>query len=473
MNQNRLYFLLIVLFFISITMDAQTGKPQYVIRTEQGGEFLGEITIELFPLIAPLHSANFDSLVNIQFYDTTAFHRVIPDFVIQGGDPNSRHGDPDTWGEGDSTQVTIPAEFSGVSHQRGIIGAARDVDINSANSQFYINMADNSSLDWNYTAYGRVLEGMDIADSIVNVPRDLSTDRPDDKIEMFITKGGFTNEIPAIPILTFPEEETSGLLVNDSLKWETVEDAAMYRLQISESENFDSLFIEAEVGMNYYRITDLQLGNVHYFWRVRANNGGNISEYSEVKSFYSSIEAAILLYPETGADSVSITPEFSWIPVEGATAYRLQISRSPIFPAKYIVYDVDTITTTTHVSSSLEDGKSHYWRVYSLTDEYQGPKSEFRRFVTASVVSVSNDQDIPTTYALGQNYPNPFNPSTTIKYQIPTHSGQVVGSGFSLRNVTLKVYDILGHEVTTLVNKQQQLGNYEIHFDASGLTSGI
>ncbi|MCK5457887.1 MAG: peptidylprolyl isomerase, partial [Melioribacteraceae bacterium] len=439
MNQNRLYFLLIALFFISITMNAQTGKPQYVIRTEQGGEFLGDITIELFPLIAPLHSANFDSLVNIQFYDTTAFHRVIPDFVIQGGDPNSRHGDPDTWGEGDSTQVTIPAEFSGVSHQRGIIGAARDVDINSASSQFYINMADNSFLDWDYTAYGRVLEGMDIADSIVNAPRDLTTDRPDDKIEMFITKGGFTNEIPAIPILTFPEEGTGGLLVNDSVKWEPVEDAAMYRLQISESENFDSLFIEAEVGMNYYRITDLQLGNVLYYWRVRANNGGNISEYSEVKSFYSSIEAAILLSPEMGDDSVSITPEFSWMPVDGATGYRLQISRAPNFADRYIVYDVDTITTTTHVSSPLEDGKSHYWRVYSLTDEYQGPKSEFRRFVTASVVSVSNDQDIPTSYALGQNYPNPFNPSTTISFSIPNNS-----------KVNISIYNLRGQKIKDL-----------------------
>jgi len=174
-----------------------------------------------------------------------------------------------------------------------------------------------------------------------------------------------------------------------------------------------------------------------------------------------------------GDDSISITPEFSWIPVDGATAYRLQISRSPSFPPKYIVYDVDTITTTTHIPSPLEAGKSHYWRVYSLTDEYQGPKSEFRRFVTASVVSVSNDQDIPTSYALGQNYPNPFNPTTTIKYQIPTHSGQVVGSGFSLRNVTLKIYDILGNKIVSLVNQQQEPGYYEVHFDASDLTSGI
>ena len=465
MSQNKLYFLSILLSFISITLYAQTGKPQYVIRTEQNGEFFGQITIELFPLITPLHSTYFDSLVNIQFYDTAAFHRVVPGFVIQGGDPNSRHGDPETWGEGDSTQSTIPAEFSGVSHLRGIVGAARDVDINSASSQFYINVADNAFLDWDYTAYGRVIEGMDIADSIANVPRDLSTERPNDKIEMFVTKGEFTNEVPAIPILTLPEEGSGGLLVNETLSWNPVSDAVMYNIQISEDENFDSLFIEQEVGRNFYRIRDIRLGNVHYFWKVKANNGGNVSIYSEVRSFYSSIEAPVLLSPEYGADSVSITPEFSWIPVDGATAYRLQISRSANF--QNIVYDVDTIITTTHISSPLEEGKGYYWRVYSLTNEYQGPKSEFRRFVTESLVSVSNDEDIPTSYALGQNYPNPFNPSTTIKYEIPDQ----------VRNdnvlVKLKIYDVLGREVATLVNKQQQAGSYEVQFDASSLTSGV
>ena len=105
--------------------------------------------------------------------------------------------------------------------------------------------------------------------------------------------------------------------------------------------------------------------------------------------------------------------------------------------------------------------------MYSLTDEYQGPKSEFRRFVTASVVSVSNDQDIPTSYALGQNYPNPFNPSTKISYSIP------INNRSETQEVKLTIYDVLGKEIAILVNKEQKAGYYETQFDASNLTSGV
>jgi peptidyl-prolyl cis-trans isomerase B (cyclophilin B) len=176
------YFLLFHLFITSLFY-SQIPKPQYSIRAERADTVIGQFTIELFPLIAPLHTAYFDSLVNIEFYDSTAFHRVVPDFVVQGGDPNSKNKPRSTWGEGDTSQATINAEFSGVSHLRGIIGAARDTDINSASSQFYINVADNASLDWSYTAFGQVLTGMEIVDFIVNVPRD-PNDNPIEKIEM-------------------------------------------------------------------------------------------------------------------------------------------------------------------------------------------------------------------------------------------------------------------------------------------------
>jgi len=454
-------FLLVLLIISFDCITAQTGKPQYVIRTERADTTLGVFTIELFPLIAPLHSANFDSLVNIKFYDTTAFHRVIPDFVVQGGDPNSRHGPRETWGEGDPSQATVPAEFSGVSHLRGTIGAARDVDINSATSQFYINVADNTSLDGTYTAYGQVIEGMDIVDLIVNVPTD-ANDNPLQKIEMFVTKGaGFTNDVPEIPVLTSPLNGEGGLLVFDYLKWERVDGAVQYNVQLSKSSDFSSLYLEKEVGTDSMIIQELELVNVQYFWRVRSNNGGNRSEYSEISNFYSSIEAAELVYPGIN-DTVSVTPEFQWLPVEGATAYRLQVSTAPTFSATRIVYDVDTITVTSHTSTQLEHGRSHYWRVFSMTDEYEGPKSEFRRFVTEPVTSVGDESGIPTEYSLKQNYPNPFNPSTVIKFDLPEES-----------HVRINIFNMLGQTVETLTDEVFNSGSYEVKWNALNSVTGI
>jgi peptidyl-prolyl cis-trans isomerase B (cyclophilin B) len=164
------------------------NNPRYRISVTHGGESIGEMIIELFPEVAPKHVHNFDSLVSIGFYNGTAFHRVIPNFMIQGGDPNSKDKPEDTWGYGDPSQTKVPAEFSSLKHERGIVSAARAVDINSATSQFFICVAKASHLDGKYSIYGQVIEGMEIADIIVNVPRDLTTNRPYAKVEMTITK---------------------------------------------------------------------------------------------------------------------------------------------------------------------------------------------------------------------------------------------------------------------------------------------
>lgn len=177
---------------------ATAENPRYRISVTHGDTPLGDIIVELFPDVAPEHVRNFDSLVAIQFYDRTAFHRVIPGFMIQGGDPNSRDKPRDTWGYGELGQQQVPAEFSNKKHVRGILSAARADDPNSATSQFFICVATASHLDGKYSIYGQVLEGMEVADAIVNAPRD-KANNPLEKVEMTVRKIAVTDVVSSVP----------------------------------------------------------------------------------------------------------------------------------------------------------------------------------------------------------------------------------------------------------------------------------
>jgi len=136
----------------------------------------GEIDVRFFPDVAPNHVKNFIDLAEKGFYNGTKFHRVIPNFMIQGGDPNTISGPPSTWGTGGAPQM-VNAEFSTVKHKRGILSMARSNDPNSASSQFFIMVADYPSLDGKYSVFGQVTKGMDVADTIVNAPK-AGGDRP-------------------------------------------------------------------------------------------------------------------------------------------------------------------------------------------------------------------------------------------------------------------------------------------------------
>ena len=144
----------------------------------------GKIVVKFFPDLAPIHVKNFITLAEAGFYNGTTFHRVIPGFMIQGGDPNTKdqkasrsaHG---TGGPG----YTIKAEFNDTSHARGVVSMARAQDPDSAGSQFFVCVADARFLDRQYSAFGRVVRGMDVADKIVGAARD-SRDNPHERIEM-------------------------------------------------------------------------------------------------------------------------------------------------------------------------------------------------------------------------------------------------------------------------------------------------
>lgn len=132
---------------------------------------LGTIKFKFLSDKAPGHVENFEKLAKKGFYDGTRFHRVIPGFMIQGGDPNSKSGNRATMGTGDPG-YKIKAEFNDTKHIRGIVSMARSSDPDSAGSQFFICVDDASFLDNKYTAFGQVVSGMDVVDKIVNLKRD-------------------------------------------------------------------------------------------------------------------------------------------------------------------------------------------------------------------------------------------------------------------------------------------------------------
>ena len=142
----------------------------------------GKITFKSFPELAPETVRNFEKLAKDGFYDGTLFHRVIPGFMIQGGDPNTKGGEKSTWGTG-GPGYSLKAEFSSRSHLRGIVSMARSQDPDSAGSQFFIVTADSTFLDRQYTVFGEVTEGIDIADKIVKLQRD-SNDCPLEEAKM-------------------------------------------------------------------------------------------------------------------------------------------------------------------------------------------------------------------------------------------------------------------------------------------------
>jgi peptidyl-prolyl cis-trans isomerase B (cyclophilin B) len=169
---------LVVVLLSTLLLTALVSAEEIaVIETK-----FGKIEIQFFEEKAPGHVKNFKDLANKGFYDGTAFHRVIPGFMIQGGDPNTKGDDRSTHGIG-GPGYSIKAEFNDTPHKRGILSMARSQDPDSAGSQFFLVVKDSGFLDGKYTAFGRVLSGMAVADQIVNAPRD-GKDNPNEKIKM-------------------------------------------------------------------------------------------------------------------------------------------------------------------------------------------------------------------------------------------------------------------------------------------------
>ncbi|HVT04711.1 MAG TPA: peptidylprolyl isomerase [Thermoanaerobaculia bacterium] len=156
---------------------------EYADKVAELNTSQGPIAIRFFPDVAPNHVRNFIDLAQKGYYNGTKFHRVIPGFMIQGGDPNTKTADTSSWGTGGSGKY-LKAEFNAVHHVRGIVSMARSQNPDSASSQFFVCVADaTASLDGKYSAFGQVVSGMDVADKIVSGKVTVN-DRPVDPVEI-------------------------------------------------------------------------------------------------------------------------------------------------------------------------------------------------------------------------------------------------------------------------------------------------
>jgi peptidyl-prolyl cis-trans isomerase B (cyclophilin B) len=172
----------------------ESRSVRAVVKTK-----FGDMEIKFFPDVAPKHVENFIKLAKAGFYNGTIFHRVIPGFMIQGGDPNTKNSlKKDAYGQG-GPGYTVPAEFSEQPHKRGIVSMARGQEPDSAGSQFFIVVEDSRFLDRKYTVFGEVTKGIGVADKIVNLPRVMCQtgapnppdkgpcDNPLERVEMTVT----------------------------------------------------------------------------------------------------------------------------------------------------------------------------------------------------------------------------------------------------------------------------------------------
>ena len=154
--------------------------PHAIIKTK-----FGEMEVVFFPELAPKHVKSFLNLARKGFFNGTIFHRVIPGFMIQGGDPYTKDpGKQRDYGTG-GPGYNLPAEFNKIPHERGILSAARTADPHSAGSQFFIMVARSPHLDGQYTVFGEVIKGIEVADKIVGQPRN-RRDLPLERIEITV-----------------------------------------------------------------------------------------------------------------------------------------------------------------------------------------------------------------------------------------------------------------------------------------------
>ena len=278
--------------------------------------------------------------------------------------------------------------------------------------------------------------------------------------DMYIVLKGKGKTPLSTPILASPPDGSMGISTNPKLSWNVSSGATSYRLQVSTDATFSTTVVNQNgIIDTSYTVIGLT-NNTEYYWRVNAMNAGSTSDWSIVWSFITIIATPTLISPSDGAVNQPTTLTLRWNPIIGAMTYRIQVSTDSMFTTT--VVDDSTITSTFRQIGPLANNTSYYWHVKAKNTGGISPYSEIWHFTTGISTGVQANEAIPSEFSLSQNYPNPFNPITTIRYELPKAT-----------HVALKVYDIMGDEITVLVNKNKDAGVHHVQFNAANLPSGV
>jgi uncharacterized lipoprotein YddW (UPF0748 family) len=262
---------------------------------------------------------------------------------------------------------------------------------------------------------------------------------------------------PPVPLLALPLNNANNIEDTVTLKWNYPNLASSYRLQISKVSSFDSLIIYDISGIDdtFKVITGLD-GQTKYYWRVNSVNAGGTSNFSAPFNFTTGFPGTpLLVFPLNNTGNIPVDTILYWNLSISTVSYDLKLARSADFASSSIVIDTTGLVDTSFVINNLLVNTFYFWKVRAKNSFGSSNWSTYWRFKTVNPSGIDDVELIPDEYSLEQNYPNPFNPVTNIRVRI-SHAGFT----------TLKVYNLLGQEVATLVEDFLNPGVYLFKFDS-------
>ncbi|MEX0722099.1 MAG: T9SS type A sorting domain-containing protein [Balneolaceae bacterium] len=271
-------------------------------------------------------------------------------------------------------------------------------------------------------------------------------------------------EKPVTVNLSEPGKNAENISTTPTLKWDPSERAESYHLELAEDSTFTEKFLETTIPDPTFAIENVLENNSRFYWRVKAQNEGGESDWSEVWNFTTQIEKPAPvqpLIPQKEEWYPIDNPYFEWTSSERADEYVFHLSKEEDFESFVLDTTFAAPDTSFTMDEYLEADEFYYWRVKAANESGESEWSEVFDFSGNGGLS-TEAETLPTEYSLQQNYPNPFNPTTQIRYGIPNAA-----------EVRLEVFNMLGQKVTTLVNERKSAGWHNATFDASELSSGF